>query len=147
MLFARSYCNRGRVTSSGEVQEDTMKHRNGSTTKNQSTPSDRGQYTDTRHEDAKYWRSRAERTRNQSQRYKQPAVRDHFAEIAAGYDELARRAQEIEAEKDQQTRARQAELTETSDKHSSRSDQDRVRDALEDDEVREVLRANRRPSP
>jgi len=123
-----------------------MKHRNGSTTQNQSARSDRAESTDSRHEDARYWRSRAERTRNQSRRYKQPAVRDHFAEIAAGYDELARRAQELEAQKDQQTGTCQAEVAETTDKHSSRSDQDRVRDALEDDEVREVLRANRRPS-
>ena len=125
-----------------------MKHRNGSTTKNQSARSDRAESTDSRHEDAEYWRSRAERTRNQSRRYKQPAVRDHFAEIAAGYDQLARRAEELEeAEEDQQTGARQADVTKTTDEHSSRSDQDRVRDALEDDEVREVLRANRRPSP
>jgi hypothetical protein len=48
-----------------------------------------------RHDDADYWQSRAERTRKQSQRYKQPAVRQHFAKIAAGYDALARRARAI----------------------------------------------------
>ena len=124
-----------------------MKHQNGSTRKSQSARTGHAEPADMR-EIAEYWQSRAERTRNQSRRYKQPA-RHHFAKIAAGYDELARRARELsfEAEKDQQTRARQAEVTKTPDKHSSRSEQDRVRDALEDDEVQEVLRANRRFSP
>ena len=49
---------------------------------------------DTPSGDAEYWQSRAERTRNESRRYKQNAVRDHFLKIAAGYDELARRARE-----------------------------------------------------
>jgi hypothetical protein len=126
-----------------------MKHHIGSTTKNQSARTDHAEPNDASHEDAEYWQSRAERPRNQSRRYKQPAVRDHFVKIAAGYDELARRAREpgFEAEKNPQTGARQAEVAETLDKHGSRSDQDRVRDALEDDEVREVLRANRRRSP
>lgn len=124
-----------------------MKHHDGSTTENQVARSDRAEPTDTRQWNSKYWHSRAERTRHQSRRYKEPAVRDHFAAIAAGYDELARRAQELEAEQDLQTGTRQAEVTETPDKHSSRSDQDRVRDALEDDEVMELLRTSRRSSP
>ena len=45
------------------------------------------------------------------------------------------------------TGTRQTEVTETPGKHSSRSDQDRVRDALEDDEVMEFLRTSRRSSP
>jgi hypothetical protein len=126
-----------------------MKHHKGSTTKDRSARTGRGEPADTRHEDAEYWQSRAERTRSQSQRYKQAAVRDHFGKIAAGYDELARRARELkfEAGKDPQTGARQAAPAEAPDQCSSRSDQDRVRDALEDDEVREVLRMNRRRSP
>lgn len=74
-----------------------MKHHKGST-KDRSARTGRVERTDTRHEDAEYWQSRAERTS-------------------------------------------------TPDKSSSRSDQDRVSDALEDDEVREVLGINRRRSP
>lgn len=123
-----------------------MKHHKDSTARDRSARSGRGEPTDTRHEDAEYWQSRAERTRSQSRRYKQPAVCDHFGKIAAGYDEFARRPRELEytAEKDPQTGARQASPAETPGKCSSRSDRDRVRDALEDDEVREVLRMNRR---
>ncbi len=107
-------------------------------TKDRSARTGRVERTDTRHEDAEYWQSRAERTRSQSRRYKQPAVRDHFVKIAAGYDELARRTRELdfEAEEDLQTDAQQAAPADTPDKSSSRSDQDRVSDALEDDEVR-----------
>jgi hypothetical protein len=39
-----------------------------------------------------YWRSRAERTRQQAQRYRSEAVRDHLLKIAMGYEELAKRA-------------------------------------------------------
>jgi hypothetical protein len=39
-----------------------------------------------------YWKSRAERTRHQAQRYRSEAVRDHLLKIAMGYDELAKRA-------------------------------------------------------
>jgi hypothetical protein len=43
-------------------------------------------------EDAAYWQSRAERTKAQALKHRNPAVRDHLMEIAAGYEELARRA-------------------------------------------------------
>ncbi|HVX77975.1 MAG TPA: hypothetical protein VHB49_17710 [Bradyrhizobium sp.] len=39
-----------------------------------------------------YWKSRAERTRQQARRYRSEGVRDHLLKIAAGYDELAKRA-------------------------------------------------------
>src|ERR1700743_1967302 len=39
-----------------------------------------------------YWKSRAERTRQQAQRYRSEAVRDHLLKIARGYEELAKRA-------------------------------------------------------
>jgi hypothetical protein len=39
-----------------------------------------------------YWKSRAERTRQQAQRYRSEAVRDHLLKIAMGYEELAKRA-------------------------------------------------------
>jgi hypothetical protein len=125
-----------------------MKHHKGSTQESQRA---RPHYTDSprlRHDDAEYWQSRAERTRNQSRRYKQSAVRDHFAKIAAGYDELASRAGEtaIETEKDPQTSSGQCGVAETPEECGSRSDQERVRDALEDDEVREALRASRKHS-
>jgi len=102
----------------------------------------------TRTDDAEYWHSRAERARKESRRHEQPAVRDHFVKIAAGYDELARRASETRSEADMAERPSQAasgqpEGTKASDEHNFRSDEVRVRDALEDDEVREVLRAIR----
>jgi hypothetical protein len=46
-------------------------------------------------DDVNYWQSRAERTRRQAGRYRDPAVRDHFMKIAAGYDELARSARSV----------------------------------------------------
>lgn len=99
--------------------------------------------------DAGYWHSRAERMRNRSRRYKQPAVRDHFVKIAAGYDELARGAsmKTNMAEQSSQASSSQREDAQTPDEHRFRSDERRVRDALEDDEVREALQANRERSP
>jgi hypothetical protein len=41
--------------------------------------------------DAAYWQSRADRTKLQARRYRDPAVRDHLMKIAGGYEELARR--------------------------------------------------------
>lgn len=43
-------------------------------------------------QDGDYWKSRAERTRQQARRYRSEGVRDHLLKIAAGYEELARRA-------------------------------------------------------
>lgn len=42
-------------------------------------------------QDGDYWKSRAERTRQQARRYRSEGVRDHLLKIAAGYDELAER--------------------------------------------------------
>jgi hypothetical protein len=102
--------------------------------------------------DAEYWQSRAERTRTRSRRYKQPAVRDHFGKIAAGYEELARRAHEVTIETDKAEQSPLAasnkeEVAPEPGEHGSRSDERRVLDALEDDEVMEALRANRKNSP
>ena len=43
-------------------------------------------------EDGDYWRSRAERTRQRAQRYRSEGFRNYLLEIAAGYEELAKRA-------------------------------------------------------
>jgi hypothetical protein len=121
-----------------------MKHHKSSLTKSHPARPGGPEPTEARHEDAEYWQSRAARTRNQSHRYKQTAIRDHFAEIAAGYDELARRAREMENEADNapQTASGPREIPQTPEEQNYRFDEKRVKDALEDDEVREALRAN-----
>lgn len=43
-------------------------------------------------EDGGYWKSRAERTRQRAQRYRSEGLRNYLLEIAAGYEELAKRA-------------------------------------------------------
>ena len=102
--------------------------------------------------DAKYWHSRAERTRKQALRYEEAAVRDHFVKIADGYDELARRVLESRGEAElngdsSQGSSGQDEVGHAPEELNFRSDEVRVRDALEDDEVREVLQAIRDRSP
>ena len=81
-----------------ESKEEKMKRRRGSMKGIQPAPSNSSDLAETRGDQAVYWESRAERTRNQSRRYKQPAVCDHFAKIAARYDDLARRAREVGTE-------------------------------------------------
>lgn len=46
-------------------------------------------------DDASYWASRAERTKCLAARHQDQAIRDHFMEIAAGYEELARSARSV----------------------------------------------------
>ncbi len=110
-----------------------MKRRRGSMKGIQPTPSNSSDLAETRGDQAVYWESRAERTGNQSRRYKQPAVCDHFAKIAARYDDLARRAREVGTE------AENGQTLVDADP----GQQERIRDALEDDEVREILLASR----
>jgi hypothetical protein len=43
-------------------------------------------------QDGSYWKSRADRTRQQARRYRSEGLRDHLLKIAAGYDELAERS-------------------------------------------------------
>ena len=41
-------------------------------------------------QDGDYWKSRAERTRQQARRYRSEGLRDHLLKMASGYDELAK---------------------------------------------------------
>jgi hypothetical protein len=47
-------------------------------------------------QDGSYWKSRADRTRQQARRYRSEGLRDHLLKIAAGYDELAKRSYDAE---------------------------------------------------
>lgn len=71
-----------------------MKRRKGSVKKS-SAVHGAGQVPAPGGNDADYWQSRATRMTKQSQQYKQPAIREHFAKIAAGYTALAQRARAI----------------------------------------------------
>ena len=51
-------------------------------------------------DDASYWESRAERTKRQAARHQDPAIRDHFMKIAAGYEALARSARSVGQDRD-----------------------------------------------
>lgn len=48
--------------------------------------------TSLRDQNGDYWKSRAERTRQQARQHRNEGFRDHLLKIAAGYDELAKRA-------------------------------------------------------
>lgn len=121
-----------------EPREDLMKHRKAWRTKDRSACIGLGEPTQTR-EDVEHWRLRAKDTSNQSRPDKK---------IAADHDVPPRTGEvELETDKDSEMGLRQAALAEASDNCRSRSDQDRIRDALEDDEVREVLRMRRRGYP
>jgi hypothetical protein len=141
-------------------QEETMKHSKrlkcrsndagrmtGPARGEPARPEGGSEITERRGGDAEYWQARAERARKQSRRYKEPAVRDHFVKIAAGYDELARCARDFRigaGKAEHLSRAAFREVTQA--QHGFASDERRVRDALEDDEVREALRASRKHS-
>lgn len=51
-------------------------------------------------DDASYWESRAERTKRLAARHQDPATRDHFMKIAAGYEALARSARSVGQDQD-----------------------------------------------
>lgn len=53
---------------------------------------DRDSVTAPRDQNEDYWKSRAEWTRQQARRHRNEGFRDYLLKIAAGYDELAKRA-------------------------------------------------------
>lgn len=59
---------------------------------------DRAPTTPRRAYDGDYWKQRAERARRMARRYDQQHIRDHFMKIAAGYDQLAERAYDVQNE-------------------------------------------------